>query len=393
MTYTVSHRQAGAKRSAVGGLIRHEFRDIDKHNGVETRHSNERIVPERTHLNESRLWIDGEEVELTDSRQIVDELDRRLSKAGGTRTNKKTGKVTRTAVRKDAGVVRDIVLQLDPHFTRSSEWLTGEDGAEHLAEIRRLHDVMIEHYAELYGRENLLAASLHLDETSPHVHLLVTPIDDQGRVRQESFLNGKKAMKENDRAMRARLAAADYNVDPEPRGLGRAHMSVDEYAQWQQRIDELEAREVEVADREATLNKRSAVQKRNREWLDKQKKAHDAREARLSAREVEVEKKAAKAEKVRQSGAQALAEARELREKAVEEGRAARAARDAYGEGLQRVKAMEDAQRELLGAMKESREKFVETPRLKAATKRKSSAVTQYRDWEQQRPDDELELG
>ena len=120
MTYTVSHRQAGAKRSAVGGLIRHEFRDIDKHNGVETRHSNERIVPERTHLNESRLWIDGEEVELTDSRQILDELDRRLSKAGGTRTNKKTGKVTRIAVREDAKVVRDLVLQLDPKSTRSS---------------------------------------------------------------------------------------------------------------------------------------------------------------------------------------------------------------------------------------------------------------------------------
>ena len=249
MTYTVSHRQAGAKRSAVGGLIRHEFRDIDKHNGVETRHSNERIVPERTHLNESRLWIDGEEVELTDSREILDELDRRVSKAGGTRTNKKTGKVTRIAVREDAKVVRDLVLQLDPKFTRSSEWLTDEsvteeERAERQAETRRLLGEMIDHYGELYGRHNLLAASLHLDETSPHVHLLVTPIDDQGRVRQESFIKGRQAMRENDRAMRRRLAGAGYDVDPEPRGGNRSNMSIEEYAQWQQRIEEIEARHV-----------------------------------------------------------------------------------------------------------------------------------------------------
>ena len=91
MAYTVSHRQGGVQRSAVGGLIRHEFRNVDKRNGAETQHSNERIVAERTGLNESVMFIDGQPAELVDSQQVIAELDRRLSLAGGMRVSKKTG--------------------------------------------------------------------------------------------------------------------------------------------------------------------------------------------------------------------------------------------------------------------------------------------------------------
>lgn len=304
MTYTVSHRQGGVQRSAVGGLIRHEFRDIDKSNSVETEHSNERIVAERTHLNVSWMWVDGEEVELTDTRQIVDELDSRLSEAGGTRTNKKTGEKTRIAVREDAKVVRDLVLQLDPTFTRSSEWLTEEGEARRQGETRRLLGEMIDHYGDVYGRENLLAASLHLDETSPHVHLMVTPIDDEGRVRQASFISGRQGMRDNDQAMRQRLAGAGYDVDRQPRGGNRSNMSIDGYAQWQNRIAEVEAREVQVEDRELHQGRNRGIQKRNQEILKQRKEAHDAREASLRAREQKVAKGSAEAAEDRQRAAQ-----------------------------------------------------------------------------------------
>lgn len=387
MTYTVSHRQSGVQRSAVAGLIRHEFRDVDRHNGVETQHSNERIIPERTHLNESWMWVDGEEVELTDSRQIVDELDRRLEGAGGTRTNKKTGEVRRIAVQKNAKVVRDLVLQLDPKFTRSSEWLTEEDEEVRQAETRRLLGEMIDHYGEVYGRHNLLAASLHLDETSPHVHLMVTPIDEQGRVRQESFIpagrGSRSGLSKNDRAMRDRLKTAGYDVDPEPRGGNRSNMSIDEYAKWQQRIEEVEAREVEVEDREATVNRRSKVQKRNREWLEKQKAAHDAREASLSGRESQVDQKAADAEKTLQKGTQALTAAREMREKAVAEGRAAQKAKRAYLDGAARAKQLDQETIELVTAIKDGSRVVMKGhgPRVTEQSRKRKAATVRFNDW------------
>lgn len=322
MTYTVSHRQAGVQRSDAGGLIRHTFRDVDKSNGIETQHSNERIIPERTHLNESVLFVDGEEIPLTNSRQILDELDGRLEKAGGTRTNKKTGKVTKIAVREDAKVVRDLVLQLDPKFSRSCEYLLTEDGEEKLEEVRELLGEMIEHYADVYGRKNLLAASLHLDETSPHIHLLVTPIDEEGRVRQESFIESgrgpKSGLAKNDQAMRERLAGAGYDVDMKPRGGNRSNMSVDEYSKYAQRIEDLEAREVEVEDRSAQLMKNRGIQKQNRDTLQKQKAAQDARAAALGVREASVKAKGAEAAKSSQIAARALSAAKEREVKAAE---------------------------------------------------------------------------
>lgn len=384
MTYTVSHRQGGVQRSAVAGLIRHEFRDIDKSNGVETQHSNERIVPERTHLNESWMWVDGQQVALTDSRQITDELDSRLENAGGTRTNKKTGEVRRIALQKNAKVVRDMVLQLDPKFTRSSEWLTEEDEEVRQAETRRLLEEMIDHYGEVYGRHNLLAASLHLDETSPHVHLMVTPIDEEGRVRQESFIpagrGSRSGLSKNDRAMRDRLKTAGYDVDPEPRGGNRSNMSIDAYAQWQESIERVEAREVEVEDREATVNRRSRVQKRNREWLEKQKAAHDAREASVSSREAEVGAREAEVVKTSQ--------------KAVQELSAAEAAKVEYLEGVERTQAVrsafQDLNAELLrGTRVVSRDVYRD--RVQPAQKRAETSVREHAQWLMSKPGDAVD--
>lgn len=336
MTYTVSHRQGGVQRSAVAGLIRHTFRDVDKSNGKETQHSNERIIPERTHLNESWMWVDGERVELTNSRQIVEELDSRLAKAGGTRTNKKTGKVSKIAVREDAKVVRDLVLQLDPQFTRSSAFLLDEGNEEHQQEVRRLLGEMIDHYAEVYGKKNLLAASLHLDETSPHVHLMVTPIDEDGRVRQESFIKAgrgsKSGMSDNDRAMRERLKTTGYDVDPKPRGANRSHMSIDEFAKWQERIEELAAREIEVEDAHAWVVKNRGTVKRNHAHLEKQRKAQEAQDARLRAREASVEAKGAEAAKMAQMAAQRLSVAKEWELKAVQAERFHQKMARSYGE-------------------------------------------------------------
>lgn len=261
MSFSVSNRQFGRTRAEVSGLLRHEFRDVDRANGTETRHSNERIVPGRTKQNRSWLFVDGKSRPVNSIREIEDELDARLSRTGGLRTDKKTGKVRKIATRKDAGVVRDVVLQLDPEFTRSSKYLL--DNPDELKKVWPYYKVMIDVYASIYGKHNLLAASLHLDETSPHLHLLVTPIDDEGRVRQQSFIKsgrGKASeMSQFHSRLRDRLREAGYDADEEPRGAGRSHLSPEQYADWQQRQDELAAREVEVEDEREMLRRERAA--------------------------------------------------------------------------------------------------------------------------------------
>lgn len=263
MTYSISHRQMGVTRSDVAGLVRHNFRDVDlwDEKKDEVSHSNERIVSERTGHNESFIFRSGVPVEMETTDEVLDELDRRLANVGGTRVDK-DGTKKRVAVRKDAKVVREIILQLDPEFTRSSAHLVvdgvGKPGAsEHRNNVEDLMWKMVDFYGDVYGRENLLAASLHYDETSPHMHLMVTPIDDEGRVRQESFIKSGRGraggMSKNDRSLRKFIKKFGFDVDEKPRGAGRGHLTVEQYAAWQQRQQDVKEKEVELEDRAAEL--------------------------------------------------------------------------------------------------------------------------------------------
>lgn len=40
------------------------------------------------------------------------------------------------------------------------------------------------------GRQNIINAVLHLDETTPHIHAMVIPIDERGKLNARAFLGG-----------------------------------------------------------------------------------------------------------------------------------------------------------------------------------------------------------
>ncbi|MBB4603584.1 hypothetical protein HNQ93_004211 [Hymenobacter luteus] len=46
-----------------------------------------------------------------------------------------------------------------------------------------------------YGLENVVNVQLHLDESSPHLHAMVVPVDERGRLNCRSFLGGREKMR------------------------------------------------------------------------------------------------------------------------------------------------------------------------------------------------------
>lgn len=40
------------------------------------------------------------------------------------------------------------------------------------------------------GRQNIIDAQLHMDETTPHIHAMVIPIDERGKLNARAFLGG-----------------------------------------------------------------------------------------------------------------------------------------------------------------------------------------------------------
>ncbi|WP_010177350.1 MobV family relaxase [Aquimarina agarilytica] len=50
--------------------------------------------------------------------------------------------------------------------------------------------------SETYGEENVLSMHLHLDETTPHLHAVIVPITNDGRLSAKEFINGRKSLAE-----------------------------------------------------------------------------------------------------------------------------------------------------------------------------------------------------
>lgn len=149
MSYQVIHVQK-LKGSAIGGVEIHSERERE---GVS--HTNPDIDWSRTEqnyqLHEPALHARG-----TYTRRIDD----RLRAAGIAR------------VRKDAVKLCGIVISSDREFFQQ---LAPEQQREF---FQRSYDFM----AARYGKENILSAVVHMDETTPHMHLYLVPVTQDNRL-------------------------------------------------------------------------------------------------------------------------------------------------------------------------------------------------------------------
>ena len=130
----------GYTRSAVGNMLNHYTRHDGDPNQERYRYQNQTIDSSRTHLNYALL-------DRPDPKGFIDE---RVASAG-------------SSPRKTTNVLSDWAVTLP-----KSERLAGRE-AEFFEET-------FEYLSELVGRDNVVGAYVHLDETSPHMHFCFVPV-------------------------------------------------------------------------------------------------------------------------------------------------------------------------------------------------------------------------
>ena len=77
----------------------------------------------------------------------------------------------------------------------TTSWLVPESQVD----IDRLNGFVDKALAWLdkrYGAENVVNVHLHLDETTPHLHATIVPVDERGKLNCRTFLGGRKLMTE-----------------------------------------------------------------------------------------------------------------------------------------------------------------------------------------------------
>lgn len=282
MAYTLSFdASVKVQRGAVAGLLHHVGRDVDRQQGREVRHANQDIDASRTAGNMTMVADgNGNWRACRSLDEIGAALDARLADVG-------------KPLRKDAVVLRPLVLQLDP------EWYAAHQGED---EQQAAAWAMMDWASDTFGASNLVYIARHGDEASPHLHIGFCPVTDDGRLSQKDWFSSPAALRAMHKDFREYMAGRGYDIDMANRKPGKhaKRLGVQEYKDFR----ELERQRAELEAAEARIRALSAAAAADRAQADRE--LQETRRARQEAQEAAA---AAKADRDALDAARARVEA------------------------------------------------------------------------------------
>lgn len=254
------------------GFLNHVARDVDEKNGITHNHSNPNILSGLTTSNETYCNIGDGWQDCEKSEQLSEALEKRLGNV-------------KKPLRKDAVIMRPLILQLDPQWYRTHN--TRDDLAESCCD-------MLEWAEKKFGKDNLIGASLHLDEGhnkySPHLHVLFCPVTDDGRLSQKDWFSSPAELRKMHDDFRQHMIDKGYEIDCE-RKPARKRLKEKDYRDFKALESEnkkLDERERHIADMSlrASESLSNAIELRKR--MEERENELNERERLLSAREANI---------------------------------------------------------------------------------------------------------
>ncbi len=249
MEYTISFDASlKIKKGQEKGYINHLARDVfDKENGYSLQHSNENINNKLT--NENQTFVNdgnGGFKEMESIKEATDYLDKRLG-------------TVKKKLRKDAVIARPLIVQLDKEYVKKH----GEGGV-----INGLN-YAFDWVTTEFGIDNIVCASLHMDETNPHMHIMFTPVTEDGRLSQKDWFKSPATLKKQHNDLRKHMQDNGYNATNERVTGGRKGLPIAEYKTFMSmsdKITEMVDKELELVDKEMALNARKTdLEERDKE--------------------------------------------------------------------------------------------------------------------------------
>lgn len=145
------------------------------------------------------------------------------------------------AVRKDAVVMAQVLVTSDSDFFRG---LSPEETRSFFEESYRF-------LADRYGKENVVSATVHMDEQTPHMHFNFVPVTEDGRLSAKTVLTRQNLI-EQQTAFHEQVGAR-YGLERGVPGGKKRHLETQEYKAEKAAQKALEAAEA-VKQEETRLN-------------------------------------------------------------------------------------------------------------------------------------------
>lgn len=307
LTMDASHKVkgGGSHRKA---FLRHICREADEKQGINYNHRNRNIVADRTKHN-TTMVNDGAGGFTPGGSAAMDAyLDQRLESV-------------KRPMRKDAVLMRPLILQMDPEWfdEHCPDWKeTGDIGDEG----RRLTSKMLEWATGKFGQENIVGTSMHLDEYSPQLHVVMTPVTSDGRLSQKDYFPNPLSLKLMHAEFRDFMEAEGYEVDKTVRPRSQERTSSEEYQRNADRRRELKEEAEDLRDEAEVHEMKTGVEQKTAR-RDRVAAAEDRVAAREELFQAKQTRTTAKAEGHAEGRSEGLTEGRAEGQRELDAARAA----------------------------------------------------------------------
>lgn len=197
MSYVVA-RMEKYKSNQLSGIYNHNER-------VFKNHSNKDIDPSRSHLN---YELTNRDKTQTYHKQIKEHInENRISSRG---------------IRKDAVLCNEWVITSDKTFFESLDQ----------EQTKKFFESAKNYFAEKYGEANIAYASVHLDESTPHMHLGIVPMKD-GKLSSKALFGNRENLREIQDELPKYLNEQGYNLQRGEVDSKKQHLKTEEFKEKQ----------------------------------------------------------------------------------------------------------------------------------------------------------------
>ena len=206
----------------LSGIFRHNFRETENH-------KNQDIDPSKSNQN-----IELVAEHKLRKRDVMDFIQKH--------------RVGSRKVRRDAVVLDEWIVSSDHgYFAKKSP-----------EEVRKYFSDAIGYFAQKFGRENILYGNVHLDESTPHMHMGIVPITKDHKLSSKRVFN-RNTLREIQTEFPKYMQEHGHEVVRGSEKSQRKKLSVAEYKHAKEEQKEIEQQETKNFDREIELNQREEI--------------------------------------------------------------------------------------------------------------------------------------
>ncbi|MBY6889755.1 plasmid recombination protein [Clostridium botulinum] len=191
---------------------------LQKHNQRESKnHNNKDIDKDKSDLNYD--LVNKDKINL--SKKVFDLIEERRE--------------SEKAIRKDAVLLDEFIISSDRDFFKNMN----ED------EIKKFFETSKQFFADRYGEENIISANVHLDETTPHMHLDVCPLRN-GRLQSKNIFT-RSELRNIQEELPKTLKNNGFEIERGIKGSTQKHIDIQTLkAREEKKLKELKEKNKEI---------------------------------------------------------------------------------------------------------------------------------------------------